>query len=196
MTLPARGRIASAFICVALTALLAACQSAGTSVPPSAEPSAAPTTEASVGGSPSASAAPSVAGDVAVATSGEVGEHLVDAEGRTLYVFTNDMPGMSHCFDDCAANWPPYLVGSTEVAAGDGVSAELGTIERGDGTLQVTLDGWPLYYFAADQAAGDTSGEGVGGVWFVARPDASLPSASSSAAPSDEADSSYDPYDY
>lgn len=190
MTLPTRGRMASALAGVAISTLVAACQSAGTTAPPSAEQSASASVEESTG----ASATPSVAGDVAVATSAEVGEHLVDAEGRTLYVFTNDIPGMSHCFDDCAANWPPYVVDSDELTAGDGVSAELGTIDRGDGTLQVTLDGWPLYYFAADQAAGDTSGEGVGGVWFVARPDASLPSASS--APSDEADSSDDPYDY
>jgi predicted lipoprotein with Yx(FWY)xxD motif len=196
MTLPTRDRIATAVACVALTALLVACQSAGTSVPPSTEPSAAQSTESSVEASMAGSAPPSVSADVAVATSGEVGEHLVDAEGRTLYVFTNDMPGMSHCSDDCAANWPPYLVDSAELTAGEGVSAELGTIDRGDGTLQVTLDGWPLYYFAADQSSGDTSGEGVGGVWFVARADASLPSASSSAAPRDEADSSYDPYDY
>jgi predicted lipoprotein with Yx(FWY)xxD motif len=133
---------------------------------------------------------------VAVVTSEGVGEHLVDAEGRTLYVFTNDIPGMSHCFDDCAANWPPYLVQSEQLTPGEGVSAELGTLDRGDGTLQATLDGWPLYYYAADQDAGDTTGEGVGGVWFVARPDASLPSASSSASPSESADSSYDPYDY
>lgn len=192
MKLPSRYRMATAAACVALTSVLVACQSAGTSAPPSTEPSSAQSATEST----APSAAPSVATDVAVVTGEGVGEHLVDAEGRTLYVFTNDMPGMSHCFDDCAANWPPYLVEGDELTAGEGITVELGTIDRGDGTLQATLNGWPLYYYAADQAAGDTSGEGVGGVWFVARPDASLPSASASAAPSDGADSSYDPYDY
>jgi predicted lipoprotein with Yx(FWY)xxD motif len=192
MKLPSRYPMATGVACVALTTVLVACQSAGTSVPPSAEPSSAPSAAESI----AASAAPSLAGDVAVVTSEGVGEHLVDAEGRTLYVFTNDIPGMSHCFDDCAANWPPYLVESGELTAGEGITAELGTIDRGDGTLQATLDGWPLYHYAADQAPGDVTGEGVGDVWFVARPDASLPSASSNAQPSEGADSSYDPYDY
>jgi predicted lipoprotein with Yx(FWY)xxD motif len=196
MNLPSRGMLPRALAGVSLAAAVAACQSAGTTPQPSVESSSQPSAAQSTAASMPASAAPSVAGDVAVATSQDVGEHLVDAEGRTLYVFTNDMPGMSHCFDGCAANWPPYLVDGGPLTAGEGITAELGTLDRGDGTLQATLDGWPLYYYAADQAAGDTTGEGVGGVWFVARPDASLPSASSSASPSEGADSSYDPYDY
>lgn len=53
---------------------------------------------------------------------------------------------------------------------------ELGTIQRDDGSTQVTLNGWPLYYFAADAAPGDANGEGVAGAWFVARPDGRTPS--------------------
>ena len=64
-------------------------------------------------------------------------------------------------------------------------------MEREDGSLQLTLDGWPLYRYAGDTAAGDTTGEGVGGVWFVARPDGTVatpgtePSAGASAEESD-----------
>ncbi len=56
---------------------------------------------------------------------------------------------------------------SGEPVAGEGVGGELTLIERDDGTMQVALDGQPLYYFAGDAAPGDTNGEGVGGVWFV-----------------------------
>jgi predicted lipoprotein with Yx(FWY)xxD motif len=111
-----------------------------------------------------------------VETAADVGDYLVDDEGFTLYIFLSDMPGMSHCIGQCAETWPPLTVADEdELAAGDGVTAELGTITRDDGSLQVTLDEWPLYYYAADSEAGDINGEGVGDVWFVARPDGSLP---------------------
>jgi len=101
--------------------------------------------------------------------SSDLGDILVDSEGMTLYVFDNDTDENSTCYDDCEANWPP-LTG--EVTAGDGVDESLlGTSEREDGTTQVTYDGKPLYYFAADQAPGDTNGQGVGDVWWVVDPD-------------------------
>lgn len=166
-----------------LLLLLAACRGAGA-------------------GSPSA-AADADAATVAVAESGEVGMHLVDAEGRTLYIFLNDSPGESACTDECAADWPPATVDEGEEPTGtDDVTGEIGTIERDDGTLQLTVEGWPLYRYAADQEPGDVTGEGVGGVWFVARPDGSLPdeagdmSAEPSAGESAEESGSDDPYDY
>lgn len=170
---------------IGLALALAACQSGGA-------------------GSPSAAGSPGTNGAVvAVGSAGEVGEVVVDAEGRTLYVFLNDSPGTSACTDDCAAAWPPATVAEdATLAAGDGVTAGLGTLERDDGTLQLTLDGWPLYRYAADTAPGDANGEGVNGVWFVARPDGTVaePHESSSAEPSAGASAdgsgTYDPYDY
>lgn len=107
---------------------------------------------------------------VAVADS-DLGEVLVDAEGMTLYMFDPDEQGDPTCYDDCAGTWPP-LVADGEPVAGDGVDAGLlGTVERTDGSTQVTYDGWPLYYFAADAAAGDTNGQGVNDVWWVMSPD-------------------------
>jgi len=47
----------------------------------------------------------------------------------------------------------------------------LGTITRADGTVQVTYNGWPLYYYASDKASGDVMGEGVGNVWYVITPE-------------------------
>ena len=54
------------------------------------------------------------------------------------------------------------------VTAGDGVTGTFGTVKRDDGTTQVTYAGAPIYYFAKDTKAGDVTGQGVGGVWFVA----------------------------
>ena len=97
------------------------------------------------------------------------GNFLVDDQGRTLYLFTNDTQnsGASTCTDDCLVEWPPVIVPATPTA-GEGVDASLlDTITRDDGTLQVTYNGWPLYYFADDLAPGDINGQGMGGVWFL-----------------------------
>jgi predicted lipoprotein with Yx(FWY)xxD motif len=95
----------------------------------------------------------------------ELGDILVDSEGNTLYLFTPDAQGASTCYDSCADAWPP-LVG--EVAAGDSVdSSLLGSVERDDGTVQASYNGWPLYYFANDAVPGDTNGQGLNQVWYV-----------------------------
>ena len=101
---------------------------------------------------------------VGLADSG-LGSILVDAEGNTLYLFTPDAQGESTCYDACADNWPA-LTG--DVTAGEGVDGSLlGTTERTDGSVQVTYNGWPLYYFANDAAPGDTNGQGINDVWFA-----------------------------
>lgn len=83
--------------------------------------------------------------------------------GFTLYVFDNDLGSAgSNCNDGCATNWPPVLVTDGEVSSLPGLT----TITRDDGSLQAAFQGRPLYFFASDTAVGDTTGEGVGGVWF------------------------------
>ena len=100
-----------------------------------------------------------------------LGQFLVAEDGMTLYLFTSDSENTSTCYDGCAANWPPLLTDG-EPSLGEGVDeALLGTAERTDGTTQVTYGGWPLYFFTSDQSAGDTSGQGVGGVWYVVSPE-------------------------
>lgn len=111
--------------------------------------------------------------DVAVAES-PLGDHLVTADGMTIYLFTEDTQGESVCTDDCLANWPAVTVdGDPQV--GDGVDGGLvGTIEREDtGETQLTYAGMPMYLFAADAAPGDVEGQGVNDVWFVVAPDGS-----------------------
>lgn len=112
------------------------------------------------------------AATLSVAEVGTFGEALVDGEGRALYMFTNDTQdsGASSCTGNCLVNWPPLLTDGDPVA-GEGVDESmLGTIPLADGTMQVTYNGWPLYYYAEDAAAGDANGQGVGGVWFLVSP--------------------------
>jgi predicted lipoprotein with Yx(FWY)xxD motif len=106
-----------------------------------------------------------------VAQNASLGSILVDSKGMTLYLYTKDAPNTSNCYSTCATYWPPLLTTGTPTA-GTGVTASmLGTTTRTDGTTQVTYNGWPLYYYASDKAAGDTTGENVQGVWYVITPD-------------------------
>lgn len=146
-----------------LALILAACSSAGASTAPSPGATEAPA---------DATGAPSDA--TVVLADNELGRILVDADGRTLYGFTADVDGASTCYDDCAVNWPP-LLGDASATVGDGLDAsKLTTTERTDGTTQLVYGDWPLYYWVADAAPGDTTGQGVGGVWFVIGADGSL----------------------
>ncbi|MFN2143430.1 MAG: YceI family protein [Candidatus Promineifilaceae bacterium] len=101
----------------------------------------------------------------------DLGAFLTDSAGMTLYTFANDEPGVSNCYDRCATAWPPLLVEDAQtISAGEGIPGELGTTEREDGTLQVTYDSWPLYYWVNDEVPGDITGHDVGNVWAVAWP--------------------------
>lgn len=98
-----------------------------------------------------------------------IGKFLVDAKGMTLYIFKKDSTGKSACAGPCVERWPLYY--REKVAASAGVIAEhFGTIDREDGKKQTTYKGMPLYYFAGDKQPGDTAGQGVGGVWYIAAP--------------------------
>jgi predicted lipoprotein with Yx(FWY)xxD motif len=78
---------------------------------------------------------------------------------------------VSNCADQCAENWPPLTVESEDdLVAGVNLAGDLGTIERADGSLQVTYNGMPLYYFAKDEKRGDATGEGAGDVWYTIPP--------------------------
>lgn len=100
----------------------------------------------------------------------DLGEILVDRAGMTLYLFTQDTGGASACTEGCAETWPPLLADGAP-SGGEGIDASLlGTITRDDGTMQVTYNGRPLYTYAADNAPGDTNGQGVGDVWYAVSP--------------------------
>jgi predicted lipoprotein with Yx(FWY)xxD motif len=125
----------------------------------------------SAGGAGSAGSSPASSGEGAAnavlrTADSPLGPIAVAANGRTVYVFDEDGVGTSTCAGSCAALWPA-LSAETQEPAVDGVPGDVGTITRDDGTLQVTLDGMPLYTYAGDSDAGDVTGQGVDGVWWV-----------------------------
>jgi predicted lipoprotein with Yx(FWY)xxD motif len=119
----------------------------------------------------------------------DLGEIVVDADGRSVYVFDKDTAGsgQSACSGDCLAKWPAVTADSDDPAV-DGVTGDISTITRDDGSTQITLGGMPLYLFAGDSEAGDVTGQAVGGVWWVVAADGTkitgAPAAPSSAEPS------------
>jgi predicted lipoprotein with Yx(FWY)xxD motif len=131
---------------------LAACSNSSTSSP------------AAGGGSSSSSSSGAA---VQLTSSDKYGSILTDAQGMSLYIFDNDTTSKSTCNTGCAPTWPA-LTATGEPTGGDGVDASLlGTTQREDGTTQVTYDGHPLYHYSGDTAAGDTNGEGIGGIWHL-----------------------------
>lgn len=101
-----------------------------------------------------------------------LGTYLIASNGFTLYTYTRDKEGVSSCSGLCAQNWPPYTVASKAVLKNiqKGVGGTVDAISRTDGDMQVTYNGAPLYFWSKDKKSGDTTGQGVGGVWFVAKP--------------------------
>jgi predicted lipoprotein with Yx(FWY)xxD motif len=129
---------------------------------------------------PQAASAPA-AGDMNVLTltmrNSRFGRVLFDGKGRVLYGFTRDKRGgKSTCYGACAAAWPVYYA-KGKLTAGAGVKRALvGTVRRRDGRLQITYNGWPLYYYA-HEGPGQILCQNVeefGGLWLVVRPTGAL----------------------
>ncbi|MFA6414518.1 MAG: hypothetical protein WC217_00020 [Candidatus Paceibacterota bacterium] len=106
-----------------------------------------------------------------LAKSAALGDYLVAANGMTLYLYTKDTKDVSNCYNSCATAWPPYLSTAAEpLVAGTGVAGALTTVTRTDGSKQLAYKGVPLYFWVNDTKPGDTTGQNVGGVWFVVKP--------------------------
>jgi predicted lipoprotein with Yx(FWY)xxD motif len=93
-----------------------------------------------------------------------VGRIMTTPEGRTVYTFDQDSPGVSNCYDACAVEWPPVTAASDAQPFG-----EMTIVTRSDGTRQWAYQGKPLYLYHDDTKPGDVDGEGDGGVWHVVR---------------------------
>jgi predicted lipoprotein with Yx(FWY)xxD motif len=93
------------------------------------------------------------------------GKALVDYKGMTLYIFDRDAAGKSTCNGPCATNWPPLTAAAEAKASGDWT-----VVTRDDGAKQWAYKGKPLYHWSKDTKPGDTSGDGVNGVWHIAAP--------------------------
>jgi predicted lipoprotein with Yx(FWY)xxD motif len=122
------------------------------------------------GGSDSSGDVPAKGSDLG-ASSSSLGKIVVDGKGMTAYVFDKDTPGSgkSACTGACVGEWPA-ITSSSDKPKVDGVTGEVGTITGADGAKQVTLEGMPLYTYAADSDVGDTEGQGKGGIWWVVSP--------------------------
>ena len=97
---------------------------------------------------------------------------VVAGSDMTVYIYLPDRtnPPQSACTGDCANDWPPVLL-STKTPNVDGIGrARVGVLSRSDGSRQLTLNGYPLYRYAADRRPGDTRGESVGDTWFAVDP--------------------------
>ncbi|MCU1477630.1 MAG: hypothetical protein JWQ64_2323 [Subtercola sp.] len=129
-------------------------------------------------------------GDLSTAST-SLGTIVVNGQGRSVYLYTKDTQnsGASTCYSQCAGVWPAVTTTSTTPVVAR-VTGTVGTITRTDGTMQVTLNGWPLYTFASDAAAGDVAGQGVMNIWFVLTPAGQEVTAAATAAPSSSSGSS------
>jgi predicted lipoprotein with Yx(FWY)xxD motif len=158
-------RLIGAAGAAAIGALAAACSSSGTATGGAATSHPPPPVRSAAAGQGGSAAAVSVH-----AVSGIEGGALVGSNGRTLYLFEADNRGGSACSGACASAWPPVLATGMPHAAAGAKQELLGTIKRPDGSMQVTYNGHPLYYFTGDSAAGSAKGEGVkafGAEWYA-----------------------------
>ena len=163
-----RYRMASAVGAAGISLLLAACSSSSNTT--TSSPAASSPASSSAAAAPATTQASSPATVSLATVSGIPAKALAGSNGRTLYLFQADMHGTSTCTGACAAAWPPDIV-TGQPQADSGVNqALLGTITRPDGTIQLTYDGHPLYYFTADAAGGTAHGQGIkafGAEWYV-----------------------------
>ncbi len=95
------------------------------------------------------------------------GSYLTDLQGKTLYVFDKDTQGVSNCTGACSTIWPAYTSGATVQKT---FPTNITVIKDSNGTMQFAWKGMPLYYYSKDAAPGDTLGDGVGGIWHLAKP--------------------------
>lgn len=160
-------------------AMLLACESRAPERAREAQPAmetapAAPATPA-----PQAAAPPmtpsGAASTLTVATTPQYGPHLTDSSGRALYLLDADRSGTSTCYDECATVWPPLLASQGMPTAGDAMvqSGMIRTLQRRDGSTQVTYNNHPLYYYSRDSGPGQVTGQAYTdqwGEWYLVTP--------------------------
>jgi predicted lipoprotein with Yx(FWY)xxD motif len=131
---------------------------------------------------------PEAKAEINLSNSASLGSYLSDKDGRSLYFFATDANGQASCTGGCEATWPSFFVDNlTADKIGTGLTlSDFTTITTASGKKQLAYKGWPLYYYSpvssgdgyggvnTPEAAGKTTGDGVGGVWFIAKPDYSV----------------------
>jgi predicted lipoprotein with Yx(FWY)xxD motif len=171
-----------ALVAAAFMLLIAACGSTTSGSGSSSSPTASSqntTPTSSSGGrygyggggtTPAASSSSSMLKTATATVGGKSETVLSNAQGMTLYYRTSDAPPATVCSAGCASAWPPFIVsGSAAPTSVTTLSGKLTTITDANGK-QVAYNGHPLYTFSGDKAPGQTTGNGIAGVWFVATP--------------------------
>jgi predicted lipoprotein with Yx(FWY)xxD motif len=105
------------------------------------------------------------------------GQILTDENGVAVYALTKDTQKgtTSACTDqECTSKWKPVTTQAAPVAGQGVVQNLLGTITRQDGTMQVTYNGWPLYYLISETTSGTTNGQGMENEWFLLSPSGNM----------------------
>jgi predicted lipoprotein with Yx(FWY)xxD motif len=154
-------------VAAAAALLVAGCGSSSTtSTKSSASTPAAPSTSST----PAAKAV-----EVSTRTLPGLGSVVVNAQGRTLYVFAPDKAKKVTCVGGCAAVWPPLALSSGQkpVVSGQAKSSLVGSDPNPAGGRTVTYAGWPLYSYVADTSPGAARGQAInlnGGLWDVIAP--------------------------
>lgn len=170
-----RGRSGAVTLIVSTLALtLSACSSSGSSSPPavtSAVVSASPATPVGAGESKVSVWTLSSSNKAGIGAY-LVAEWTMGEDPQTVYVFKKDTTGSgsSACDASCAKTWPPLLLTEGATVRSSGVTGKLAQLTRSDGTVQVTYNGAPLYFYVGDHGAGDTNGQGVSSSWSPATP--------------------------
>ncbi len=160
-------------VSLAAVALMAA--ACGGSSTPAASGNTTPAAATTTTSAAPATSAATGAGTVIKTASGSAGIWLTDQAGKTLYIYTKDTGTTSVCYGQCATAWPPFVATGSVTVNGQFLDASLvGSTKRTDGTTQVTYGGKPLYYYVKDTAAGQITGQGVGGVWYLLGPKANV----------------------
>ena len=154
----------------ALAVLLSGCGGGTTTTPTSAAPATSAPAETATSAPASSASASMSAAELSVAES-KAGQIVVADQGLSVYFFTKDTKdsGTSACTGECLVAWPP-VTSTTATPTVNGVTGKVGTIPTADGKMQVTINGMPIYYYSKDQTAGDITGQGVGGVWYLVSP--------------------------
>jgi predicted lipoprotein with Yx(FWY)xxD motif len=137
------------------------------SAPPAApapeQPSTAPSTLPTPAAQPNALIARTIP---------KMGQVVTDSKGHVLYRFDLDRAEptpRSNCTGKCLTAWPAVVTsGNPNLVGVD--PAIVGTVTRADGRKQLTIDGWPVYWFAKDPKPGAWRGQGVNGTWWVISP--------------------------
>jgi predicted lipoprotein with Yx(FWY)xxD motif len=102
-----------------------------------------------------------------------MGEVVENEDGFVLYRFDEDSnnPAKSNCNGDCAKIWEPALTNDGKPTLKGVAASVVGTVNRADGTKQLTIKGWPVYRYIGDKTPGQWKGQNVSGKWFVIKPD-------------------------